>query len=348
MRSDSCVKLNPMQKIFFILFLILSGASFTAAAETPIKNVGFVPANIWFSKDPFFDGEKVRIYTIIFNGSSYDLEGAVEFLDNGVLIGKTNFSISSGGRVRDVWVDWGATGGKHAITARIIGATASSAGGAKSSVVLDNTETGKSERDVDMDTDGDDVGNTEDLDDDEDGISDVDELRNGTNPLKKDTDGDGMSDGRELEISLKNKAEAELILESASTSVSTILQTLRKIDDTIPEPIKTAAITSTNIVERFRVEEGYRFSLAKDKKLQEIKLLSEGKQKTFAQEDEKKDTKDVTDTVSNATKKPFAYAMLASLALLEYTFKWQVVFYGIMLYVAYRIVKWTVRRVRDR
>ncbi|MGB2580125.1 MAG: hypothetical protein WBC83_00325 [Minisyncoccia bacterium] len=337
-----------IQKVFFILLLNILFVSFSYAASQPIKNVGFVPANIWFSKDPFFDGEKIRIYTIVFNGSSYNLEGTVEFLDNGVFIGKTNFSLSSGGRVRDMWIDWEATSGKHAITARIVGTTASSASGVKSSVTLDNTETGKSERDVDIDSDSDDIGDRDDLDDDGDGISDVDELRNGTDPLKKDTDGDGISDGRELELSLKNKAEAELILERASTSVGTILHTLRKIDETIPEPIETAAITSTNIVERFRVEEGYKFALAKDKKLQEIKLTSENKQKILAQEDGKNNEKDVIASVSNATKKPFAYAMLASLAVLEYTFKWKVVFYGILLYAAYRMVMWIARRVRDR
>ncbi|KKS27712.1 MAG: hypothetical protein UU88_C0003G0040 [Parcubacteria group bacterium GW2011_GWC1_42_11] len=329
-----------------IIFIFFSFPVY--AASQPLKNVGFVPANIWFSKDPFFDGEKIRIYTIVFNGSSYALEGTVEFLDNGVFIGKTNFSLSSGGRVRDMWIDWEATKGKHAITARIVGATASSSGGAKSSVMLDNTETGKSVRDVDMDSDGDDIGDRDDLDDDGDGISDVDELRNGTDPLKKDTDGDGISDDKELEILLKDKAEAELILDSASTSVGTILHTLRKIDETIPEPIKTAAITSTNIVERFRVEEGYKFALAKDKKLQEIKLTSENKQKILAQENSKNNENDVIGNVSNATKKPFAYAMLASLAVLEYTFKWKVVFYGILLYTAYRMIMWLVRRVRDR
>ncbi|HBC70791.1 TPA: hypothetical protein DCZ46_02410 [Candidatus Campbellbacteria bacterium] len=335
-----------MRALLLIIFIFFSFPVY--AASQPLKNVGFVPANIWFSKDPFFDGEKIRIYTIVFNGSSYALEGTVEFLDNGVFIGKTNFSLSSGGRVRDMWIDWEATKGKHAITARIVGATASSSGGAKSSVMLDNTETGKSVRDVDMDSDGDDIGDRDDLDDDGDGISDVDELRNGTDPLKKDTDGDGISDDKELEILLKDKAEAELILDSASTSVGTILHTLRKIDETIPEPIKTAAITSTNIVERFRVEEGYKFALAKDKKLQEIKLTSENKQKILAQENSKNNENDVIGNVSNATKKPFAYAMLASLAVLEYTFKWKVVFYGILLYTAYRMIMWLVRRVRDR
>ena len=46
----------------------------------------------------------------------------------------------------------------------------------------------------DTDTDGDEIGNNTDTDDDGDGISDVDELAVGTDPLDTDTDGDGASD----------------------------------------------------------------------------------------------------------------------------------------------------------
>lgn len=98
-----------MKKIFFILLLI-SGAHFVAQAnEGSVKNAGFVPSNIWYSKTPFFADENIRIYTILFNGSSYDLDGTVEFLDEATgapkIIGKTDFSISGGGRIRDVWID---------------------------------------------------------------------------------------------------------------------------------------------------------------------------------------------------------------------------------------------------
>ncbi|WP_111980015.1 hypothetical protein [Algibacillus agarilyticus] len=51
---------------------------------------------------------------------------------------------------------------------------------------IDATET------LDTDTDG--TGNNADLDDDNDGISDLDEAANGTNPLNADTDADGVSD----------------------------------------------------------------------------------------------------------------------------------------------------------
>lgn len=133
-----------------IIFFLLSSASFVRAADLPIKNAGFVPANIWYSRDPFFAGETIRVYTIIFNGSVYDLKGGVEFLDNGVVIGKTNFALSGGGRVQDVWVDWKTTQGAHTVTARLTNVIGDGPNG-KQSVILDNAETGKSDRVVDLD-----------------------------------------------------------------------------------------------------------------------------------------------------------------------------------------------------
>lgn len=49
------------------------------------------------------------------------------------------------------------------------------------------------------DTDGDGVGNNADSDDDGDGLSDLEELSLGTDPLLEDSDSDGLSDARELE-----------------------------------------------------------------------------------------------------------------------------------------------------
>ena len=45
-----------------------------------------------------------------------------------------------------------------------------------------------------VDTDGDDVANVDDLDDDNDNLSDATEAADGTDPLVKDTDGDGVDD----------------------------------------------------------------------------------------------------------------------------------------------------------
>ncbi|HAS84897.1 MAG TPA: hypothetical protein DCS23_02385 [Candidatus Yonathbacteria bacterium] len=321
-----------MYKVLIIFLLSIGGATLAYSAEPPIKNAGFVPANIWYSKDPFFAGEKIRIYTIIFNGSSYDLEGAVEFLDNGVLIGKSNFALSSGGRVRDVWVDWKATEGKHTMTARITGTIASIAGGAKRAIVLDNTETGKSERDIDLDTDGDDVGNKDDLDDDNDGVPDVDELRNGTDPIKKDTDGDGLSDGKELEIAENKKAEAEKLITTSVESTGSILGTIKKVEENIPDPLKEGATAGANALERFRVGEGYQVRLAKEEKAREIDSMASR----------------APGAVSNTAEKPFAYVMLGILTMLQYFLEWQILFYGVILYVLYRLIRWVAGRIWDR
>ena len=48
-----------------------------------------------------------------------------------------------------------------------------------------------------MDTDGDGIGNNADTDDDNDGVSDTDEIVNGTDPLNPDTDGDSYNDGQD-------------------------------------------------------------------------------------------------------------------------------------------------------
>ncbi|MCK9344919.1 MAG: hypothetical protein M0P64_02185 [Candidatus Pacebacteria bacterium] len=336
-----------MKRFIYILLLVLSPFSFACAADEPIKNAGFVPANIWYSKDPFFAGETIRVYTIIFNGSSYDLEGTVEFLDNGVLLGKTNFSLSGGGRVRDLWVDWKATNGKHVMTARIVNVTASLAGGAKRSIALDNAETGKSERLVDLDTDGDGIGNTEDTDDDGDTVLDVDELRNNTDPLKKDTNGNGVSDGKELEIAAQKKAAQEKVAAGATTNeepAGSILGTIKKVEETIPDPVKSGVSTGANAIERFRIGEGYQARLAKEEKAREIDAMKVAvRAPVVVQKDGT-----VLGASSNVAEKPFAYVMLGLYALLQYFFEWQIIFYSVLFYITYRLLKYLARRIWNR
>ncbi|MBI3634155.1 MAG: thrombospondin type 3 repeat-containing protein [Candidatus Yonathbacteria bacterium] len=330
-----------MKKFLLFLLLITGNISFARAASEPIKNAGFIPANIWYSKDPFFAEEKIRIYTIIFNGSAYDLEGTVEFLDNGALVGKTPFSLAGGGRVRDVWIDWKAVSGKHIMTAQITHTTASLAGATKHAIVLDNTETGKSERIVDMDTDGDGIGNTEDLDDDNDGVPDITELQNGTDPLKKDTDGNGISDGKELEIAIQQKEKTEGGFASSTEAREGFAGTIQKVEDYIPSPVKAGAMVSANAIERFRIGEGYQFRLAKENKMREIDAMKSPV--TLAQKD-----RTALAVASHAAEKPLAYAMLAALGLLQYVFEWQIIFYGLFLYSLYRVAKWVVVKIRNK
>ncbi len=333
----------------YILAIIFLSFSFSlpvfGAEEAPLKNAGFVQGNIWYSKTPFFAGDRIRIYTIIFNGSTEDLVGSVEFLDNGTPIGKSLFSILDGGRVRDVWVDWTAKDGKHTITARIVDVSTTDALGKKKIVVLENSEAGKNELQIDFDTDGDGIGNTGDLDDDNDGVPDIDEVKNGTDPLKKDTDGNGISDGKELELIAAKKI-------SAATSTDTlggIAGAIKTANDAIPNEVRDGFLLSANAIERFRAGEGYQFQLAKEAKMKEIESIKERNKvlgvSTLAGGAQRQG---VLDTVSSTAEKPFAYVTLAILTVLQYLFEWKVVFYGVALYVSYRLFKWIIRRVRGR
>ncbi len=158
----------------------------TAGAQTTASNLGFIQNNIWFSKEPFFEGDTVRVYSAVFNGSSEDVTGAVEFYANDKLIGADDFSITSGGKVREVWVDWRVTGGNQTVRAVISKAYASKAGEAPRPVTVEHATTGEATRFVDIDTDKDGIGNKTDTDDDSDGITDIAESSVGTNPLVKD------------------------------------------------------------------------------------------------------------------------------------------------------------------
>lgn len=337
-----------MKKFIFILLLIISVPFVIQASEDSVKNAGFVPSNIWYSKTPFFVDENIRVYTIIFNGSQYDLEGTVEFLDKAGdqprIIGKTDFSISSGGRIRDIWIDWKATEGKHLISARITKSSISLANGTKKIAEMENAETGKSEVLIDLDTDGDKIGNTADSDDDNDGISDNDEARNGTNPLKSDSNGNGISDKKEAEDLAKK------IADNKKNNFDKVENVFKTVADIVPEPIKNTAMETVKAVELFRSSFGDKMRVAKESKLREIKNFK--KEPTDSNILNKKGQKIVSgkqnettgNVISAPSKKPFAYAEMAMLAALQYFFDWKFIFYGVDFYVLYRLMSVLARR----
>lgn len=343
-----------MKKIIFILTLIISITFVTQASESSIKNVGFVPSNIWYSKTPFFVDENIRIYTIIFNGSQYDLEGSVEFLDevDGLsrVIGKTDFSISGGGRVRDIWVDWKATEGKHVIVARIVNSNISLADGTKKTAEMENVETGKSEILTDLDTDGDKIGNATDSDDDNDGIPDSDELKNGTNPLKSDSNGNGVSDKKEADDLAKK------IADNKKNNFEKVENIFKVATGIIPEPIKNTAMETVKAVELFRSGYGNKIRVAKENKLREIKNFGKGPAdlSVLNKKEQKNVSKKTNDSigvggsVSSVPKKPFAYAEVAALAMLQYFFDWKLVFYGVDFYILYRLMFIIMRKIFRR
>lgn len=289
-----------MKKLIVIFLLSIGCFSFVDASELPVKNAGFVQSNIWYSKDPFYAGDKVRIYTVIFNGSPYDLTGAVEFLDNGTSLGKTSFSLSGSGRAQDLWIDWKVTAGNHTITARLVNIIADGPNG-KQPVSLPSAETGKSERIVDID------------------------------PVSKEA---------------LVKIEAQKVSDAHTQTLGKVNDALQTVNETIPAPIKEAASSSVNALERFRIGEGYQVHLAKEQKQKEIAAIQVAEK--LALTDKNKTVRSATDTMLNTAEKPFAYAVLAILTVLQYFLEWQILFYSILAYALYRIIKWLISFFRNR
>lgn len=125
------------------IFLLGSFLPANLAEAAILKNAGFIQGNIWYSQDSFSEGDKVRIYSAIFNNSGSDLMGAVEFYDKETKIGSSNFSAING-RLVEVWTDWTATAGAHEIFAKIVNAKISKVGGGFEDVELPSLTTAKS------------------------------------------------------------------------------------------------------------------------------------------------------------------------------------------------------------
>jgi len=147
-----------------------------AAAQETVSNVGFLSRPIWYSKSPFFAGETVRIYTIVYNSGKDDLLGTVEFKNGDTVLGAKDFSVSGGGKTQHVWIDWTAEEGEHTISADIVNARISPVGGTEEKVSLAERRVSAERVFVDVDTDGDGIGNREDEDDDGDGIPDTEDI----------------------------------------------------------------------------------------------------------------------------------------------------------------------------
>lgn len=129
-------------KIFLFSVLVISCFSFFNFANAQDSTVNFVKTDIWYSKAKLVEGDKVKIYTAIYNPDSRELSGVVAFYDNGTLLGKKNFIIPGNG-VRDVSIDWTVTLGGHSIFAKIEDAKFALPKGKYEQVVLINVETEK-------------------------------------------------------------------------------------------------------------------------------------------------------------------------------------------------------------
>jgi len=324
--------------IFLIAVLFLFGSPFTIAQAQTIENVGFVPNNIWFSKDPFFAGNKIEIFTFLFNCRDEKLTGVLAFYDKDILLGKTDFSISGGCATKAVSISWTATVGSHTISAKILEAKLHGANSVQD-VVLKTYATGEHTKIVEGDNDGDNISDTTDPDDDNDGVSDAQEQKQGTDSLNNDTDSDGLKDGEDPDPLTANVVEKTGIIERGK-------EVAEKALETIPEgavsTAKDTAVETAGVLEEFR----------KDKK-EKISEISLGLKKKLDASKEVSDTdpnEEEGDSLLNqpGASSPFTYALFVASKILYYILAYKIIFYGIMLGVFYLLVRFLIGIFRRR
>ncbi|MCX6753320.1 MAG: hypothetical protein NTW62_03200 [Candidatus Nomurabacteria bacterium] len=134
-------------RIFIFVFLLVFSFSYKISFAQNSTNAGFIPSNIWYSKDPFEEGDNIKIYTLVFNSDSRQLSGSVLFFDNDVLLGKRNFTAGSS-QVSQVGLPWQVTVGDHTIFAKIESTRYLTSNGTYVDVYLPDNQSDTSKRTV--------------------------------------------------------------------------------------------------------------------------------------------------------------------------------------------------------
>jgi len=318
-------------KLTTIVFIFLFALPFLShfgycIAEVAYNNLGFLQNGIWYSKDPFFSGDKVRIYSAVFNSSANDLIGKVEFFDNGNSLGLTDFSVTGGGKIKDVWLDFIPTEGTHKISAKIVEAKISRVSQTPETITITNTQTGADERFIDIDTDKDGVGNQQDPDDDNDTFSDEEEISLGMDPLKKDL--------AKTEIVKTPEQTTEQLLDAFknppadSSRTEQAKLTAEKISNTAIEATKSAVSSINNFAE----DQGHKLDLKKEEVQKELEHIREVSRTS-------------PETKQSVIASPLKTAYVFLLAVLSLFFNNRAVFYIISIFLIYKILKLLIRWV---
>jgi hypothetical protein len=105
----------------YIAIFALSVLFFLPVSVFAKTDLSILESDITFSKNPILDGDVVRVYARIFNTGDTDATGFLDFYS-----GTTEISTPQSISLRpntydDVFIDWKATAGTHAISAKIVG-----------------------------------------------------------------------------------------------------------------------------------------------------------------------------------------------------------------------------------
>ncbi|KKQ78624.1 MAG: Amidase [Parcubacteria group bacterium GW2011_GWC2_38_7] len=167
-----------------ICLIIFPFKSFAASVD-----LGFKPTSVRFADGDksFIAGETKRVYVSVSNYGTVDASGSVIIYRDVQIIGEPSISVPSQGYADEVYADFIVPEHPFRIYFELKGVDPADKNESNNQLLAGLY-------DVDVDTDGDHIGNKIDDDDDNDGLKDVEEDSLRTDPLRWDTDGDGVSD----------------------------------------------------------------------------------------------------------------------------------------------------------
>ena len=173
---------------FFSTFLVVLGwIVFAVPVRAADYDLSIRASDIEFSKSTIIVKDKVRIYAVVRNIGNNDMSGYITFFRGTIIVANPQQIQVRPGKTIDVYADLIVPENPFSIQVKIQGT---------------DPKDQNSENDIattvtiypDRDTDNDGTVDRLDSDDDNDGLSDADETRIGTDHLRIDTDGDGYND----------------------------------------------------------------------------------------------------------------------------------------------------------
>ena len=234
--------------------MVILGFLFPFAASALSIPAGVLKDQIWFSKDPFFVGDTISIFTFVFNSSDYRLSGTMVLSDGTTTIDKKTFTVLPSGGSQVISFPWTVTRGQHNFIAKISENQLDKVSGGVVDTPISTTQTVSVKRFADLDTDHDGIGNLTDTDDDGDGLSDILEKKLGTDPLNPDTDGDGILDGKDPHPLVKEVLPPPPP-PTPIIPVNPIKTIEQSISENAPLPVANTAIPVIGFMEDIRVSQ---------------------------------------------------------------------------------------------
>lgn len=202
---------------------------------------GFIPKQIWYSKEKLVEGETVEVHTPVWNGESDPVLVKVEFYSRDTLLGSRDVIIKPQ-ELKDVSISWKVTAGEHLVSAKIVSSIVL-IGEEKKSVSLRYTETNTDKLEVEKEkiipkenTPG--ATNQETL------ISDgllPEKATNIINNSYNSVDDFRSKTSDKLSIT-KDKAKEEVEIIKNTTSQKELAQKDKKIEDVVKKPFAYAKL----------------------------------------------------------------------------------------------------------